>query len=74
MELITNPLLRRRRGEQDPEPDRFFRIRNWLNIIFMLGAVIGVCTYFFIDHNTGIIIVLASMIFKMAESALRFIR
>lgn len=55
--------------------DRFLPIRQWLNIIFMVGAVVGVAVYLLADTNTpGIIIILASMVFKMIESLLRFIR
>ena len=55
--------------------DRFLPIRQWLNIIFMLGAIVGVAIYFLSDNTTiGIIIILVSMVFKMVESILRIIR
>ena len=39
----------------------------------MVGAVVGVAVYLLADTNTpGIIIILASMVFKMIESLLRF--
>ena len=42
------------------------------NIIFMVGAVIGVIFYFALtDQTIGIIIILSSMVFKFAEAALR---
>ena len=45
---------------------------QWLNIIFMVGAVIGVIFYFALtDQTIGIIIILSSMVFKFAEAALR---
>lgn len=66
------PEHRRRKKEIN---DRFLPIRQWLNIIFMVGAVVGVAVYLLADTNTpGIIIILASMVFKMIESLLRFIR
>ena len=47
-------------------------LRQWLTIIFMVGAVIGVIFYFALaDHTIGIIIILSSMVFKFAEAALR---
>lgn len=66
----------RRRNQQpdDNRKDNFIVLRNWLNIIFMVGALVGVGFYIFSDQTTGIIIVLAAMIFKMVEAALRFIR
>lgn len=58
----------------DKEPDRFLGIRNILNIIFMLGAVIGLIFYFFIHQTTGTIAILTAMVFKVVECILRFIR
>lgn len=49
-------------------------IRNILNIIFMVGAIVGVSIYYFSDKTTGIYIVLGAMVFKMAECCLRFFR
>ena len=47
-------------------------IRQVLNIIFMIGAIVGLIFYFAMDNQqTGIIIILVSMVFKFAESALR---
>lgn len=46
-------------------------IRNWLNIIFMLGAIVGLCFYFFISRETGIYIILCAMVVKFCESSLR---
>lgn len=48
-------------------------LRNWLNLIFMVGALAGMCTYFIYDHTVGTIVILASMLFKIIECALRFI-
>ena len=50
------------------------KIRNILNLIFMIGAVIGVI--FFLSkneekHQIGLYIILISMCFKIAESSLR---
>ena len=53
------------------------QIRNVLNIIFMIGAVIGVI--FFISkneekHQMGLYIIMFSMCFKIAESSLRMFK
>lgn len=69
-----NPRLSRRHRGDDRPADRFFKLRNWLNIIFMVGAIIGVAVYLLSDHTTGTIIVLAAMVFKIVESGLRFLR
>ena len=39
-------LEKRKRGEeQDERPDRYLKLRNILNLIFMIGAIIGVSIY-----------------------------
>ncbi len=52
-------------------------IRNWLNIIFMVMAVVGII--FFVQkseskHELGLYIILLAMVVKIAESALRMMR
>ncbi|MBQ2208459.1 MAG: hypothetical protein II404_00660 [Prevotella sp.] len=49
-------------------------IRNWLNIIFMLGAIVGLVFYFNHQKETGIYIILVSMAIKFAEAALRMFK
>ena len=53
--------------------DKYLRIRNILNIIFMLGAIVGVAIYFFANITVGTIIILAAMVFKIIECCIRFI-
>ena len=53
------------------------QIRNILNIIFMIGAVVGVFLYLQKNeqtHQLGLYIILISMCFKIAESSLRMIK
>lgn len=64
----------RRHRRPDKEQDQFLPIRNILNIIFIIGAIIGVSVYFLSDTIVGTFIVLGSMVFKIAETILRFIR
>lgn len=62
-------------GRKVQREDRFRTLRQWLNIIFMLGAIVGVIVWYATDAtNTGIIIILASMVFKFVEATLRIIR
>lgn len=49
-------------------------IRNWLNLIFMLVAIIGLLVYFFHSKERGTYIILCSMIIKFCESALRIMK
>ena len=51
----------RRNHRQPREHNRIDYIRQWLNIIFMLGAVVGV------------IILLTAIVFKFVECVLRVI-
>ena len=50
------------------------KIRNCLNIIFMLLAVIGVIYYLTKDRMTGTYIILIAMCFKIAESSVRMLK
>ncbi len=49
-------------------------IRNWLNLIFMLTAIVGLLYYFYKSRETGTYIILASMIVKFIEAGLRMIK
>ena len=75
MEMQNGTARRPERRHKREVTDRFLPIRQWLNIIFMLGAIVGVAIYFLSDNTTiGIIIILVSMVFTMVESILRIIR
>ena len=53
------------------------QIRNWLNLIFMIGAVVGVILKLSKNedkHMIGLYIILISMCFKIAESSLRMLK
>ena len=54
--------------------DKYFKIRNVLNIIFMLGAKVGMGVFYFHSRTMGTIIILTAMAFKIAECCFRFIR
>ncbi len=62
---------RRRREDRG---DRYMALRNILNIIFMLGALAGVVVYFYGNQDTGTIIILVSMVFKIVECVFRFMK
>ncbi len=68
------PKHKRSRHRQEKRRDALLPIRNVLNIVFMLLAIIGVIVYLTKNTETGIIIVLAAMGFKMIECILRFIK
>lgn len=65
---------RPQRNHQKPqEHTRVDYVRQWLNIIFMLGAVVGAIVFLASDRNTGIIIMLGAVVFKFVECILRVI-
>lgn len=52
-------------------------IRNWLNIIFMIMAVVGVILFLQKRESTrmlGLYIILTAMVVKITESALRMMK
>lgn len=46
-------------------------IRNWLNFLFIIGAIVGLIMYYKVSRDTGIYVILGSMMIKFTESALR---
>jgi len=50
---------------------RLRKLRQWLNIFFMLGAIVGLVWYFTADKETGLYIIGGSCLFKFVELALR---
>lgn len=69
-------IQRRHRGEEEENKGgQFKQTRQWLNIIFMVGAIVGVLLYLLHTPQTlGIIVILAAMVFKIIECGLRFIK
>ena len=59
---------------KEKERGKHFKLRNVLNIIFMVLAVIGVIIYLMVNDTIGIVVVLFAMVFKMAETVLRMVR
>jgi hypothetical protein len=50
---------------------RFFKIRNILNLVFIILVIVGMIVYLYSSHNIGGAILIASIIIKFAESVLR---
>ncbi|GAA6528068.1 MAG: mechanosensitive ion channel protein MscS [Prevotella sp.] len=54
------------------ERSPLFKLRNILNIIFMILAVVGVCFYLFSQYKTpAIIVMLSAVAIKFIEVLLR---
>ena len=67
--------LNERRHRRPKERPSHLALRNTLNIIFMVGAVIGCFVYMKEDCELiGGIIIICAIAFKIAESIIRFIK
>jgi hypothetical protein len=49
-------------------------IRNWLNLLFVVGAAAGMLVYYLHNHDMGTYIILGSMVFKFFEVSLRLMK
>lgn len=47
------------------------KVRNWLNLIFMLTAIAGMALYWLKDSDVGTIVICVAIVIKFTESALR---
>ena len=71
---INYSSLNASRKHHKPKNPRFIRLRNLLNVVFMIGSIVGLIFYFSTSSTVGTIIILVSMVFKFIEAALRMIR
>ena len=71
-QLAKKPVREHLRPEKEKDP--YIRTRQWLNIIFMVGAVVGMAVYFLANNTIGTYIILVSMVFKIIECVLRFLK
>ena len=51
--------------------DKYFIIRNILNILFMIVAIVGVVIYLWKDEMIGTFVVMFGMLFKVMECCFR---
>ncbi|MBO4826257.1 MAG: hypothetical protein J5506_03330 [Prevotella sp.] len=58
----------------DRKEDKYLKVRNILNTIFVVGAAVGMGVYFWGSRTVGTIIILVSMAIKMVECVLRFMK
>ena len=49
-------------------------IRNWLNLLFVVGAATGMLVYYLHNHDMGTYIILGSMVVKFFEVSLRLMK
>jgi hypothetical protein len=73
--MISEEEYLQQRKEDRKEPrDRFFTIRQVLNICFILTAIVGVAIYLLSDRTVGLYVVFLAMAIKFSESALRMMK
>lgn len=70
----TSTVQRPSHHRREKERDRFFVVRNILNLIFVVGAVVGMLLYFFHDETVGTIVIFSAMAFKIVECVFRIIK
>lgn len=58
---------------ENPDTNKYMVLRNILNLVFMIGALVGLGIYYFSNTTVGTIVILVSMVFKFVEYLLRFI-
>ncbi len=76
-EEINNEPQRKRRHLEKlsySERGRFFGIRNALNIVFILLAIIGMALYLYSSKTTGGTLLIIAVVIKLTECVLRIIR
>ena len=70
----SNLRMPERHHRRQKERGKFFLLRNILNIIFIIGAIVGMLVYFFQNEGAGTVIVLGAMAFKMCECVIRLVK
>ena len=68
---VENESLQHRRRVEDAPKNNHLRLRNVLNVIFMLLAIVGGAVYYWSDQIVGAIIIMVAVVFKLVESAIR---
>lgn len=72
---MDNNINEPRQHTRPKERPKHLALRNTLNIIFMVGAVVGCFIYMKDDYElAGGIIIICAIAFKIAESIIRFIK
>jgi len=62
------------RHNEEEKQDKYIQLRQILNVVFMIGAVIGVLLYFYQSKTIGTVVILAAMFFKMVECVFRLLK
>lgn len=66
--------MRRMKRIGEEERGRYYGLRQVLNTLFILTAIVGMVCYFKASRETGTYILIASCVFKFAEVTLRLMK
>lgn len=64
-------MTERNRLQKFEDTGRLRGLRQWLNIIFIIGAAVGMIWYVKADHDTAVYIMIGAGVFKFIELTLR---
>ena len=53
---------------------RFAKLRQWINLVFILTSIAGLVCYFTADRETALYILLVACVFKFVEVVLRIMK
>lgn len=71
-------IVERRQAQHHGRPNerqlKMKKIRNWLNIAFMVIAMTGVIIYLAGNMTIGLYVIIASLPFKFVDAAIRILR
>lgn len=70
----ANNRLQPRRHRKVDEPSPYDGLRQILNLVFMIAAVVGMLFYFFGDRMVGTVIILVAIMIKIVECIFRIRR
>ena len=76
VETPKQPFSRHHRRAPKPIRDesKTLTLRNALNIVFIVGCIVGMAWYFYADHTTAFYILIVASVFKFVELTLRIMR
>ena len=73
-EQIENDKDTIQRPVHKQKSNKHMSLRNILNMIFMIGAIVGIIVYYAYNSQIGTIVILVAMAFKFVECIFRFIK
>lgn len=60
--------------DNDRQPDHFYKLRQLLNLVFLIMSIVGVTMWFYGSREMGIYVLIVGTIFKFAELSLRIVK